>query len=296
MEIAVAAINYFEIFNGLHDLGCSRFISKTKLPSSLGLERKKIIEQMAILTPLNSQQKDDSLVDSSLLGHLQGFGLTHVPIKGDGNCFFSAVAFHLSVLLSSPSLSDELSRHLPSIGIMPTMNASEISIALRILVVDEWNRNADEYMNFLPDSSNYFREVANYRVSGYFGGPLGDLMPLAMTNVLGIPLAIITTESHTPIISVCPQDRIRTGAPMFLAYTSYGLGHYDAAVFRSETNEHGNYIMPCKSYSIPCLPGKGNIGATAMSHGTIINEKSIHATYGNQFVENVSNVVRIVQV
>lgn len=245
LEIAMAAINYFEIFNGLHDLGCSRFISKTKLPSSLGLERKQIIEQMSILTPLNSQQKDNILVDSSLLGHLQGLGLTHVPIKGDGNCFFSAVAFHLSVLLSSPSVSDEILRHLLSIGIIPTMSENEMSIALRILVVDEWNRNADEYINFLPESSNFFGEVANYRVSGYFGGPLGDLMPLAMTNVLGIPLAIITTESHTPIISVCPQDQIRMGAPIFLAYTSYGLGHYDAAVLKSDSSEHANYIIPC---------------------------------------------------
>jgi hypothetical protein len=59
-------------------------------------------------------------------------------------------------------------------------------------------------------------------------------MPIAMSNVLRIPIAIITSEAHTPLINICPQESIACCIPIFLAYTSLGGGHYDAAVTRDE--------------------------------------------------------------
>lgn len=80
------------------------------------------------------------------------------------------------------------------------MNVQELSSALRILVVQEWKGDlAVDYANFVPDDVDYFSQVLRYE------SPLGDLMPVAMANLLGIPLAIITSEPSNPLITVCPH-------------------------------------------------------------------------------------------
>ena len=61
-------------------------------------------------------------------------------------------------------------------------------------------------------------------------------MPIAMSNVLNLPLSIVTSESHTPIISICPRQAINGSLPIMLAYTSYGAGHYDAVVAAKQLN------------------------------------------------------------
>jgi hypothetical protein len=77
---------------------------------------------------------------------------------------------------------------------------------------------------------DYISETINFETSGYFNSDLGDLMPIAMANVLRIPIVIVTSESHTPLISVCPEETILYSTPLFLTYSRLGAGHYDAAV------------------------------------------------------------------
>jgi hypothetical protein len=76
---------------------------------------------------------------------------------------------------------------------------------------------------------------------------MGDLMPLAIANCLGIPLAIVTSEPSSPLISICPSRNILSTTPIFLAYSAYGPGHYDAALTSSsttlETSSAGNRII-----------------------------------------------------
>jgi hypothetical protein len=98
-----------------------------------------------------------------------------------------------------------------------------------MLVVNKWRGNqADKYRNFLQADFDYYQEVTNYEQPGYFGGALGDQM--AMSNILQMLLVIITSEPHTRLISVCPQQPILSSSPLFLAYNSLGVGHYDVAL------------------------------------------------------------------
>ena len=100
-----------------------------------------------------------------------------------------------------------------------------------MLVVNKWRGNqADKYRNFLQADFDYYQEVTNYEQPGYFGGALGDQMPMAMSNILQMLLVIITSEPHTRLISVCPQQPILSSSPLFLAYNSLGVGHYDVAL------------------------------------------------------------------
>jgi hypothetical protein len=67
-----------------------------------------------------------------------------------------------------------------------------------MLVVNKWRGNqADKYRNFLQADFDYYQEVTNYEQPGYFGGALGDEMPMAMSNILQMLLVTITSEPHT---------------------------------------------------------------------------------------------------
>lgn len=148
-----------------------------------------------------------------------------------GIVFFYAIGFQLSNILQSSIAGIELSSHLNSLGITADMSNQRIATILRQLLVEEWNGDRkDDYMQFLPSNCNYSTELSNYENDNFFGGCLGDLMPIAMANVLNIPLTIISSQPHTPILSVCPERTIPNATPIFLAYNSFGPGHYDAAV------------------------------------------------------------------
>lgn len=76
-------------------------------------------------------------------------------------------------------------------------------------------------------SSTVAEEVEKFQVSGYVMGELGDTIPLAMSNVLGIPIIIITSMLSTPFICLNPHQNVFP-AIIYLAYHQYGAGHYDA--------------------------------------------------------------------
>ena len=117
----------------------------------------------------------------------------------------------MSLLLSTHDTSCSVKNHLSATGIVQSMTVQEIAAVLCMLVVNEWRGNqADEYKNFLHADFDYYQQVRNYKEAGYFGGALGDPMPIAMSNVLQMPLVIIT-QSHTHLSSafVCNSSCFR---------------------------------------------------------------------------------------
>ena len=173
------------------------------------------------------------LIGNNLTAVINTTVLTEVRIMGDGNCFFTAVAVHLSNLMSAyESTEISVRRRLASIGLLQTMNMQEIADHLRGLVVKEWRERADEYASFLPENMNYFAEVSKFENPRFFTSPLGDHMPKAMSNVLGMPLRIIGSEPNTPALCVSPSASIDSPVQITLAYDSNGPGHYNATIFK----------------------------------------------------------------
>ena len=153
--------------------------------------------------------------------------------------FFTAVAFQLHQLMPTTDVPAHVSNSLLSIGITTNMTIPQF---LRELVVEEWlSDHIDNYINFVSDSVDFLAEVTQFEQSGYHHGPLGDLMPMAMANVLHMPLAIVTSEAHSPLICVCPSRSPITDLPLFLAYNSFGAGHYDGAVLVTKNVSSGKY-------------------------------------------------------
>lgn len=78
LEMAVVALNFYSIFNGLESLGCTKFLSKSKLPVSKGLgtfgtKQVKLLMSSAVSLPPEHASHSESI----RIGHLEGFGLSH---------------------------------------------------------------------------------------------------------------------------------------------------------------------------------------------------------------------------
>ena len=184
---------------------------------------------------LTAEQVDGDYSNSILQGRLQELGLEEVIIMGDGNCFFTAVAFHLANLMSShESTSVNMRSRIANIGLQEPMNMQEIADHLRRLVVEEWRERADEYASFLPENVNYFAEVSKFENPGFFNSALGDHMPKAISNVLGMPLCIVGSDPNTPVLQVSPSTSIDSPVQIILAYNTSGPGHYNAAISKSQ--------------------------------------------------------------
>ena len=232
LQIAQDAINFYEVYEGLKSLGARRYLWKSRLPSSIGLKNVSLMKLKDVIrSSENSLEHDPAQINETLSGHVQGFGLSIAPVAGDGDCFFSSVAFHVSHLLTATSPHADIVNHLNSMGLSADMEITELARALRSLIVEEWTGpNAEEYTNSIEEDVDFHLQGQKYRSEGFFHCPLGDMMPMAMSNPLNFPLCVITSESHTPVISVCPLRTVSGSVPVILAYTSSGPGHYDALV------------------------------------------------------------------
>ena len=148
LTVAHTALKCFQIYRNLEDLGASKLFQKSNIPQSIGLSNQ--FREMSAFTSLNNG--DMASHKLTLAGHLQGFGLEEIEVQGDGNCFFTAVAFQLSNLFSATSIEENIS-HLRRIGLTGDMNVQELSHSLRHLLVEEWRGDMSlEYASFLPDN------------------------------------------------------------------------------------------------------------------------------------------------
>ena len=108
---------------------------------------------------------------------------------------------------------------------------------MRELVVDEWQGEFQEnYSEFftsdglIDDSVAFMQEAEEYRKKGTFAGSLGDSMPLALANILKLPLMILSTKHNVPFIDICPRSVMTGAAPIFLARYNAGAGYYNAII------------------------------------------------------------------
>ena len=185
---------------------------------------------------LTAEQGDVNYSNSILQGRLQELGLEEVIIMGDGNCFFTAVAFHLSNLMSTQESTSVLMRsRIANIGLQQAMNMQQIADHLRGLVVEEWGERPNEYASFLQENVNYLAEVSKFENPGFFNSPLGDHMPKAISNVLGMPLCIVGSDPNTPVLQVSPTASTDSPVQIILAYNTSGPGHYNAAISKAQS-------------------------------------------------------------
>ena len=147
---------------------------------------------------------------------IAAWGMERLPVCGDGNCCFSAVA--------SGMIMTHLQTHFHEVGIQSMDNADILGHQLRPLAVREWKDNKDYYKGFLVDTDTEV-EADSFLQSGYFNSQLGDTMVLALANALGIPMIIFTTMLCHAVVHITPRHT-KSHTPIYLAYSHGGTGHY----------------------------------------------------------------------
>ena len=229
------SLSIFKVVLLLKSLWSAKEINIVKIPFLF----QNIKTFLSTSSPGTNEKADSSAIKEILRNTANSLGFTIIPITGDGNCFFTAVAFQVLQILMAPSCPENLHTHLASIRIKSQHNVKELSGRLRQLVVDEWQENAEEYRPFFENIDMHL-ESEIFRASGEFAGRLGDALPLTMANILQTPILILATVHNMPFLPVVPRNNLNNGIIIYLSYTQEGPGHYDALVATNFTDGSNN--------------------------------------------------------
>lgn len=70
-------------------------------------------------------------------------------------------------------------------------------------------------------------EAKAFLKNGHFAADLGNSMPLAMANLLCLPIVVMTQMDNLPVLPITPRDCMQC-MPIFIAFDQSSAGHYDA--------------------------------------------------------------------
>lgn len=171
-------------------------------------------------------------------------------MPGDGDCFFHCISESLT--FTSIAENSNIEPHLKLIGLSRDMPENEKVIVLRRLIVEEFfGQNRHVYEPFLVTSTDFYeKEAQKFQEPGFYDSELGNCIPLAMSNILQMPIVIFTSMENYPVTHVIPRGRVLSEVPLYLAYDHSGSGHYNldvppAASPNPSTKSEENYETKC---------------------------------------------------
>ena len=154
--------------------------------------------------------------------------MARVASTPNGNCFFLSVPYTLEhTIICNKSTSSDVIKHLDALGLINRSDNTDICASLRRLLVEEWLTYPDSYKPFLTGGQTFEDEAKAFLNDGHFAAELGNSMPLAMANVLCLPIVIMTPMENLPVLPITPRECIQC-MPIFIAFDQSGAGHYDA--------------------------------------------------------------------
>ena len=114
--------------------------------------------------------------------------------------------------------------HCLDLGLGKSVN--EDVFHLRQLFVDSVQSN--DYYQMLTGIpiSEMNAETERFRDQGSFCGDVGDLVIKVCSDLLRIPIIVVTSLNGTPFVPFIPDDAV-TDRAIYIGYTAFGPGHYD---------------------------------------------------------------------
>ena len=106
-------------------------------------------------------------------------------------------------------------------------DTNELCSKLRELTVHEWTSHPEDYQPFLGVEQTVNHEAQLFLTDGHFASELGNSMPLAMANLLKLPIVVMSQMENLPVIPITPRETVHC-LPIFVAFEHSGAGHYDA--------------------------------------------------------------------
>ena len=208
-----------------------------------------------------------------LSDNIAAWGFTLHPVNGDGNCCFSSLACSLlfqkrDILASLPTFSRDFRIQNNESS---AVSVADIASELRQKAVAEWCNNADYYQGFLPQGYEVQEEAMKFKQHGYFFGPLGNTMVLAVSNAVGLPVIVLSSAHHHSVVYTTPRV-CKASIPLWIAYNQANSGHYDALILRDLSQETPRSSPQAKVKRDTCACGKSDRDSTKQ-HCTAIQRK-----------------------
>ena len=208
--------------------------SSSTYPSSSSMKSSNIFRHaFSRSNQANNNSDEEFLIHERQLNrNLAQHDIVRLPVKGDGNCLFYALA---EGLMYEMKIDVEFHSHLRQLfRLSADLRLAEFADRLRQICVDQWRINEDYYSQFVvKEKVAFLKEVKKFSKNGVSDSTLGDIVPLTIANSLNIHITIFTSVSDLPRIDVKPEYRSQllpyTRKTIYLAYNQSGLGHYDAA-------------------------------------------------------------------
>ena len=212
-------------------------VSTSYVRSPLPKVEEKPLEQPATpqrsISPKQTPVTPILTADEQLNANLSRLGYRREPVDGDGNCFFTSTASQLIEFFHRNRSFRQAIRKRLNLSENLFQNSTRLARLLRKLICLEWKLNEKKYKPYINDV-NYNDEIRKFRSDKFYSSILGDILPLTMCNLIGIPMKIITNLSECPLIEICPQDEpllaSKSSPVLLLAYNQENEGHYDIAV------------------------------------------------------------------
>lgn len=249
MKILNKAINIMMTFKDLTKLSKTSSINFRQFP----FMRTAI--NLFFNEEFSNDDKDVIEHDRKIDNILSSWTMTRERVARDGDCFFRSIARNLCRMRDYGELTEEAISHFKEIEIL-SMCEEELTAKLRMLTVKEWQGNRRVHYEHFLTKDHYDTEVEKFKVSGYFTGELGNLMVLAMSNLLKLPVVVFSSLENYPVIPVLPESQLKGNRPLYVSFNSLGCGHYDfvkpededivqEVIMKSQEKEEVNITCSC---------------------------------------------------
>lgn len=99
------------------------------------------------------------------------------------------------------------------------------------------NVQSNDYYQMLTGipSLDLNAETERFREPGTFCGDVGDLVIKVCSDILQVPIIVVTSIVGSPYVPFMPDDAV-INKPIYLAYQAFGAGHYDGTVQAADRN------------------------------------------------------------
>ena len=157
--------------------------------------------------------------------NLAAFDLQIEEVVGDGDCAFTSIIKQLHKAV--PNLTKEADNFIRSLGLLKS--EEQDTLVLRQMFVDRMLEPDEKLREFIRngDSDILRRNIEAFRCPGFFNNEVGDFVMKAASSILRIPIVIISSNESAYCIPFVPPDPVMK-VPLYVAFTSYGPGHYDS--------------------------------------------------------------------
>lgn len=219
--ILLSAQNLRETIENTAKQSCNRsfdaldMLYTSKMPDILRIEANDDSQDPTISSHIKNLERQ-----------LAGFGLKLDSIQRDGDCAFRSIIREITKRSIDETF---IHNHLDTLQ-LTCLDEDRATFALRQLFVKELTEKKEIYHNFVTGSKEELVSKAEvFQISGVFDQDIGDVVMKACSNILRVPIMVITSSQSVPQVPFFPDQPI-SNDPIYVAYHYYGAGHYDATV------------------------------------------------------------------